>query len=63
MEFFENAETGDLLLFKGSHFFAEVQRFFTNSEYDHVGMVIRDQVYGLLIFESNSASGVCLTPW
>lgn len=26
-------------------------------------MVIRDPVYGILIFESNSTSGVCLTPW
>lgn len=62
-EFAEHCETGDILLFQGSHFFAGVQRFLTSSQYDHVGMVIRDPIYGILIFESNSASGVCLTPW
>lgn len=46
----EHAQTGDILLFKSSHIFAKFQRFFTSSEYDHVAMVIRDPVYGLLIF-------------
>ena len=36
------AETGDVLLFKDNHTFAKVQRFFTNSEVDHVGVVYRD---------------------
>jgi hypothetical protein len=25
--------------------------------------VVRDKKHGLLIFESNTSSGVCLTPW
>jgi hypothetical protein len=30
---------------------------------DHVGMVVKDTRYGILIFEANSGSGVGLTPW
>jgi len=57
-------------LFQDDHFFAKAQRFFTRSDFgkkiinaDHVGMVIRDINYGILIFEANSARGVCVTPW
>jgi len=28
-----------------------------------VGIVVRDKKHGILIFESNTSSGVCLTPW
>ena len=63
VQFMEQCETGDILLFQGDSFYGNLQRFFTNSDYDHVGLVIRDPSHGILIFESNSHSGVCLTPW
>ena len=52
-----------MLLFKDNHTFAKVQRFFTNSEVDHVGVVFRDERYGLCIFESNGGTGVSLAMW
>jgi hypothetical protein len=67
--FAENCQTGDILLFEDTHFFAKAQRFFTRSDFgtyviilDHVAVAIRDHNYGLLMFESMS-SGVSLTPW
>ena len=49
-QFDRYCQTGDILLFKDNHTFAKVQRFFTNSECDHVGMVFRDERYGICIF-------------
>jgi len=68
--FVENCQTGDIILFQDDHFYAKVQRFITSSDFgmsfgiaDHVAMVIKDVNFGLLLFESNSGSGVSLTPW
>lgn len=52
-----------MLLFRDNHTFAKVQRFLTNSECDHIGMVFKDEKYGLCIFESNSGTGVSLAMW
>lgn len=41
----------------------KLQRFFTDSNYDHVAMIYKDPVHGILILECNSTSGVCLSPW
>lgn len=41
-QFSKYCETGDVLLFKDNHTFAKVQRFITNSECDHIGVVFRD---------------------
>lgn len=62
-QFDRYCQTGDILLFKDNHTFAKVQRFFTNSECDHVGMVFRDERYGICIFESNGGTGVSLAMW
>lgn len=37
----QEADTFDLLLFKNKTFMSKVQRFVTNSTYDHVGMILR----------------------
>lgn len=37
------AMTGDLILFKSNTMISKVQRKITNSEYDHVALVIRDR--------------------
>lgn len=42
---------------------AKVQRFITNSECDHIGIVYRHEKYGLCIFESSSNMGVSLAIW
>jgi len=44
------AQNGDIILFQGTHFWAKMQRFFTGSDYDHVGLLYRDPIHGLLIF-------------
>ena len=62
-QFTQYCQTGDVILFRDNHTFAKVQRFFTNSECDHVGMVFQDEKYGLCIFESNSGTGVSLVNW
>lgn len=56
-DFLENSKTGDLLLYTTHGFFPRVTRGATNSNYDHVAMVVKsinksdpqNQVY---IFES-----------
>jgi len=61
-EFLEKVETGDLLLFKSSHMAARFQRTFTNSKYDHVGLIVRafDDIY---LYDSVYNGGVQLTNW
>ena len=51
------AETGDILLFLTDHTSGKLQRFLTNSDYDHVAMVIR--LNGdLMVFEANHDVGM-----
>lgn len=40
-DFIKEAETGDILLFYTENFSAKLQRFFTNSDFDHVAMVLK----------------------
>ena len=64
----ENSKTGDLLLYTTHGFFPRVTRGATNSNYDHVGMVVKsinksdpqDQVY---IFEAVGDAGVRICDW
>lgn len=40
-QFIQTAETGDVLLFYTKNTGAQLQRFLTNSDFDHVAMVIK----------------------
>lgn len=40
-EFLNNAQTGDILLFKTKNFMAKVQRLFTQKEYDHAALIVK----------------------
>lgn len=51
------AEPGDILLFTAKFFMSGVQRFITNSKYDHVGILVRDAKGRLQLFEA-TADGV-----
>ena len=54
-EYFEkNANSGDIILFRSEHGAARVQQFITNSEYDHVAVILRNQNNELFMFESTS---------
>lgn len=58
----KEAQTGDILLFYTNNTGANLQRFFTNSDFDHVAMVVR--INGEpMVFESNPSYGVCLFGW
>jgi hypothetical protein len=48
--FIQTAETGDILLFYTKNTGAQLQRFFTNSDFDHVAMVVKFRKNDLMIF-------------
>jgi hypothetical protein len=62
-EFFEIAESGDILLMKTNDSKCALQRLVTNSEYDHISMVIKFPNGCVKIFEANASEGVQLYEW
>ena len=42
---------------------AKAQRVITGSDYDHVGIVLKNQKNEIVILESNSNTGVAFTFW
>lgn len=44
-QFTSQAETGDILLFYTRHIGAQIQRVLTNSDFDHVAMVVKFRSY------------------
>ena len=66
MDFLNNAESGDLLLFRGGHIGGKALRKITKGAQDHVAMIIRlDKFFGneLFFLESVTQRGVTLTRW
>lgn len=62
-EFFETAESGDLLLFQSKTIGANFQRIITRSNYDHVALVIKFANNRLVIFEALRENGVSICDW
>jgi hypothetical protein len=62
-DFIKSAETGDIILFRTENFGAKLQRFFTVSDFDHVGMIIKLQKKDLMVFEANQMHGVAIYNW
>ena len=61
-EFAQTAQSGDILLFLTDHTAGKLQRFFTQSNYDHVAMIIR--INGeVMVFEANQNDGVAVYAW
>lgn len=59
-----NAQTGDLILFRTKTFAAGMQRQITQSEYDHVGIIIRGSADASEVFYLEAVScGVRLNKW
>lgn len=63
-QFMRQADTGDLLLFRTNYFMAHATRLYSNSHFDHVGMILKDrnnknEVY---ILDATS-SGVSTVSW
>ena len=40
-QFIEQADTGDILLFNCNHMGAKLTRTITNSQYDHIAMILK----------------------
>lgn len=61
-EFRKNAQTGDLLLFKGKSKMSSALRGILSSEFDHIAVIyiLNEYIY---LFESTRSTGVVLTSW
>ena len=57
-ELYTSGDTFDVLLFKNRTMMSKVQRILTNSDYDHVAMLIKASNNELYILESSSNLGV-----
>ena len=56
------ANSGDIILFKGYSNDSKFQRFLTSADYDHVGIMVKNK-YGLNLYESTGKDGAKLRPW
>ena len=56
----QRADTFDILLFKNRNLMSKVQRIFTNSDYDHVGMLLKTTSQDLFLLEATGNSGVAV---
>ena len=61
-QFFMNAKTGDILIFRGFECPARMQRFYTGSEYDHVALLVRKDGT-LFVYEATSREGCKERQW
>lgn len=57
------ADSGDILLFKSKQFGAKITRGFTQSDYDHVAMVLRFEDDEEVYIIDATVSGVNITAW
>ncbi|KAI4837111.1 PH domain-containing protein [Plasmodium brasilianum] len=57
------ADTGDIVLFRSNVVSAKLQRMLTRGEYDHIGMILRNDKNNLFLLEALSNMGIVLTPW
>ena len=62
-EFVESCNSGDVVLFKSSHTYGKLQQALTFSDYDHVGIILKNKKNEVIIFESNSSDGVSFVFW
>lgn len=49
-EFVENCNSGDILLFQSNHTYGKLQQLITFSDYDHVGIVLKNKKNEVVIF-------------
>lgn len=53
-------DTFDVILFKGRNLMCKVQRFLTNSDFDHVGLIMKTVGANLLLLEATGNAGVAI---
>jgi len=59
-ELIHKADTFDILVFKNRNLMSKMQRILTNSDYDHVGMLLKTTNQDVFILEATSNSGVAV---
>lgn len=62
-EFIENADTGDILLFRAKNFSSKLTRTFIRSTYDHVALIIKYVSGKVGLLEATSEQGVNILMW
>jgi len=62
-EFTRRACSGDIILFRGKDKRARLQRAATRSQYDHVGLLLRNKSGELVILEALGVTGVSCLRW
>lgn len=63
VQFEEEVETGDLLLFRGKSGLSKMQRALTRGKYDHVALLIKYPSKKISLFEVTGADGVAVLLW
>lgn len=58
-----NADTADILLFRGKGANCLIQRAFTGSDYDHAAVLLRFPSGSLYLLEATGYYGVGLCSW
>lgn len=61
-QFYEKAETLDIILFQSKHLLSKLQRSFTRSQFDHVAIVIKHSEKEISILEAEMP-GVGIYQW
>eukprot|EP00828_Plagiopyla_frontata_P043350 TRINITY_DN6731_c0_g1_i1.p1 TRINITY_DN6731_c0_g1~~TRINITY_DN6731_c0_g1_i1.p1 ORF type:complete len:268 (-),score=39.93 TRINITY_DN6731_c0_g1_i1:177-980(-) len=61
--FNDRVETLDIILYRGSQFGQKALRTMTNSSYDHVGFLVKQDNGRILLIESTTDQGVGYTYW
>jgi Permuted papain-like amidase enzyme, YaeF/YiiX, C92 family len=62
-DFQKVADTGDLLLFKTPELGSQLQRFITNSNFNHIAVVLRSSTGALKFIEATIEYGVDIIDW
>ena len=62
IDFQREANTCDILLFKGLETHSKLQRKLTLADYDHVALLVKKN-HNLFVYEAQSKDGVKLRPW
>lgn len=62
-QFIDTVQSGDILLFKSTDISAKLQRGLTNSSYDHVGILLKDENNIVELLESTNQFGVKKVFW
>lgn len=62
-QFIDSVQSGDILLFKSNDISAKLQRGLTQSSYDHVALLLKDESQLVELLESTSQFGVKKVYW